>query len=294
MKHIRHSGSSPAVIALVGLLGGSILWGGSAELDMAHKFYNATNFEESLKVLDSIQEKDAAVFELRGLNHYMRGDYKKAVEALEAALKYEPRNSMITLWLGRAYGRWAETSSPFTAIGHASRARQNFERATELDPHNLEALSDLFEYYMDAPGFLGGGMDKAEKQIARIAAVDGAEAEWAQAKLAEKRKQNRGVEAHLRQAIKVAPRRIGLRLELARFLSHESRFQEAEESFAQADRIEPGCPRVAFARAETYIKYSRNLQVAKQILQQYMSLALTPDDPPRAEAAKLLRQVEGS
>ena len=46
----------------------------------------------------------------------------------------------------------------FTATGLASKARQNFERAVQLDPQNREALSDLFEYYLEAPGFLGGGL----------------------------------------------------------------------------------------------------------------------------------------
>ncbi|MGO9257719.1 MAG: tetratricopeptide repeat protein [Bryobacteraceae bacterium] len=292
MRHTEHR--SRVAIALVALLGGSGLWGASAELDVAHKYYNCTKFEESLKVLDSIPNKDAAVFELTGRNYYMQGDYKKAAEALETALTHDPRNSMAALWLARAYGRRAETSSPFTAPTYASRARQNFERAALLDPHNLEALSDLFEYYLDAPGFLGGGMDKAEASVARIAAVDAAEAQWAQAKLAEKRKQFRAVEEHLRRAIELAPRRIGLRLELARFLARQGRFQEAEESFAHAERVAPGSPRVLFARAEVYVKHSWNLEVAKQILQRYVSLALTPEDPPRAEAAKLLRQVQGS
>ncbi len=279
--------------ALAAWLGGSLLRAGSADLATAHKYYNCANFEESLKVLDSIQDKTPAVFQLSGLNYYMRGDYKKAVEALETARKNDPRNSATTLWLARAYGRRAETSSPFTAIGYASHARQNFELAAQLDPHNLEALSDLFEYYLDAPGFLGGGIDKAERAVTRIAAVDAAEAQWAQSKLAEKRKQYGAVEEHLRRAIKLAPPRIGLRLELARFLARQGRFQEAETSFTNAESIAPGSPRVLFARAEMYVKYSRNLEVARQILRRYMSLPLTPDDPPRSEAAKLLRQVEG-
>ena len=291
MKHIRHI--SRLAIIWVTWLGVGLLWGGNAELDVAHKYYNCTKFEESLKVLDSIQDKDAAVFQLRGLNHYMRGDYKKAIEDLQTALKFEPKDSMTTLWLARAYGRRAESSSPFTAIGYASHARENFERAEELDPRNLEALSDLFEYYLDAPGFLGGGIDRAEQQVARIAAVDPSEAEWAQAKLAEKQKHNSAAEEHLRQAIKSAPRRIGLRLELARFLARQGRFEESENAFAQADRVAPGSPKVLFARAEVYVKYSRNLEVAKQMLQHYLSLALTPDDPSRADAAKLLRQAEG-
>jgi tetratricopeptide (TPR) repeat protein len=291
MKHITHS---PIVAAaLVTLLGGSALRAASPELAIAHKYYNCTKFEESLKVLDSIPNKDAAVFELSGRDYYMQGEYKKATEAFETSLKFDPRNSMAALWLARAYGRRAETSSPFTALGLASRAHQNFERAVQLDPHNLEAQSDLFEYYLDAPGFLGGGIDKAEASVARIAALDVPESHWAQAKLAEKRKQYGAVEEHLRQAIQLGPARIGLRLELARFQARQNRFAEAEESLARAESIAPGSPQVLFARAEVYVKHSRNLQVARQILQRYMSMPLTPDDPPRADAAKLLRQVQG-
>jgi len=291
MKHLAHKlGLTGTVLAL---FGGVVAWGGN-ELETAHKYYNSTNFEESLKVLDSIPQKDAAVYQLSGLNYYMRGEYKRAVEALEAALKSDPRNSVTTLWLARAYGRRAETSSPFTAMGFASRARQNFERAVELGPHNVEALSDLFEYYLDAPGFLGGGMEKAKATAGRIASLDRAEGEWAMSKLAEKQKQTHGVEAHLREAVRLAPARVGLRLELGRFLARQGRFAEAEESFTNAEAIAPGSPRILFAKAEMYVKYSRNLEVARQILQRYMSLSLTPDDPPRAEAAKLLRQAEGS
>ena len=31
----------------------------------------------------------------------------------------------------------------------------------QLDPHNGEATGDLFDYYLNAPGMLGGGLDKA-------------------------------------------------------------------------------------------------------------------------------------
>ena len=41
----------------------------------------------------------------------------------------------------------------------------------------MEALSDLFEYYLEAPGFLGGGSDKTQAMVERIAALDRSEAE---------------------------------------------------------------------------------------------------------------------
>lgn len=282
-----------AATALALLVTGS-LWAGSAEIETARKYYNCTKFGASLKVLDAIPDKDAAALDLMGRNYFMQRDYKRAAESFEAVLKLEPRDSMAALWLGRSYGRRAETSSPFTAPIYASKARQGFERAVQLDSRNLEALSDLFEYYLDAPGFLGGGMDKAEAWVPRIAAVDAAEACWAQAKLAEKRKQVDAVERYLRQSVELAPRRIGPALELARFLAHQGRFVEAEQAFDHAERIAPDSPRVVFAKAEVYVKSKRNLQVARKILERYMSISLTPDDPPRADAAKLLEQVRGS
>ncbi len=137
------------------------MWAAGPEFDQARKLYNLTEFEQSLKILQAIPQKDGAVYELVGRNYYMQGDFKKATEALEKAVAAEPGNSEFNLWLGRAYGRRAETSSLFTAPGHASKARQYFEKAAQLNPRNLEAQSDLFEYYLEAPGFLGGGFEKA-------------------------------------------------------------------------------------------------------------------------------------
>jgi Flp pilus assembly protein TadD len=262
-------------------------------LVQARDLYNHTEYQQSLKVLDGIAVKDAAAWALIGRNHYMEGDFKKAAESLEKAAVADPGNAEYALWLGRAFGRRAETSSPFTAPGLAGKARQYFERAVQLNPKYLEALNDLFEYYLDAPGFLGGGSDKASAIAARIAAIDPSEGHWANAKLAEKHKQFAGAEEQLRRAIASSPHQVGRVIDLARFLARRGRIQEADQSFARAEAIEPNSPSLMYARAETYIETKRKLDVAKDLLKRYLSSPLTPDDPPRSDAVKLLRQVEG-
>lgn len=260
---------------------------------MARNLYNSTDFERSLKVLFAIPAKDGAVYELIGRNYYMQGDYKKATETLEKAVAAEPANAGYALWLGRAYGRRAETSSPFTAAAHASKARQCFERSVQLNPMNLDAQSDLFEYYLEAPGLLGGGLDKARVTAAHIAKISPSEGQWAEAKLAEKLKESSSVELHLRRAIELAPHQIGRFIDLARFLVKQGRFQEAEQSFDRAEKIDPNSPKLIFSRAEIYIKAHHNLDVAKELLKRYMSAEVNAEDPPKSEAAKLLRQVQG-
>jgi len=263
------------------------------ELDSARKFYDSTDFDKSLQVLQAIPVKDGAVYALIGRNYYMQSEYKKSGESLEKAVAADPSNSEFELWLARAYGRRAETSSPLTAPGHATRARQHFEKSVQLNPRNLEALSDLFEYYLEAPGFLGGGIQKAAAIAGRMAALDAAEGQWAQAKLAEEKKDYHAVEEHLQWAIDAAPQQMGRQLDMARFLAKQGRFAEAERSFARAEAISPASAQLLYARAETYIKYNKNLELAKQLLKRYLSMKLTVDDPPRPGAEKLLRQVQG-
>jgi tetratricopeptide (TPR) repeat protein len=270
-----------------------VVWAAGPELDRARKYYDSTDFTKSLQVLQAIPAKDGAVYELIGRNYYMQQEYQKAGEALEKAVAADPSNSEHELWLARAYGRRAETSSPFTAPGHASRARQHFEKAVQLNPRNLEALSDLFEYYLEAPGLLGGGQDKAVAIASRIAALDAAEGHLAQARLAAKRKDFRAAEEHLKQATVAAPQQAGRWIDLARFLAGQGRFEEAERSFARAESLAPGSAQVLYARVDTYIKYAKNLELAKELLKRYLRLTLTVDDPPRSEAEKLLRKVGG-
>jgi tetratricopeptide (TPR) repeat protein len=279
----------------VGMLSAAaLLWGAMPEYDRARKLYNLTEFQQSIQVLQAIPEKDSAVWMLIGQNYYGSADFKKATEALEKAVAANPRSSEAYLWLGRAYGRRAETSSMITAPGFANKARQYFEKAAQLSPSNLDAQSDLFEYYLEAPGFLGGGLDKASATAEQIAHINPAEGYWAQAKLAEKRKEFTRAEAHLKRAVEIAPQQIGRLIDLARLFSKQGRYQEADLSLAKADKIAPNSPKLIFAKADLYIKSKRNLDVARQLLKQYLSCELTPEDPPRADAEKLLKQVQGS
>src|SRR5580658_7152070 len=264
------------------------------ELEQARKLYNLTDFEQSLHVLQSMPQKDASVYELMGRDFYMLAEYKKATEVLEKAVAANPASSETALWLARAYGRRAETSNPISAAGQASKARQFFEKAVQLDPKNLDALNDVFDYYLEAPGFLGGGFDKAQATATQIDTISHAEGYAAQAKLAEHHKQFSNAEEQLHRAIDAAPLQIGKLIELAKLLARQGRFQESDQTVARAEKIAPNSPRLLFAAADLYIKSGRHLDVARTMLERYLGCQLTPDDPPRSDAEKLLRKARGA
>jgi tetratricopeptide (TPR) repeat protein len=257
----------------------------------AQELYDRTEYANSLKILLPLPEKDASSWQLIGQNYFMLGEYKKATDAFEKSVGLDPRSSQAVHWLGRAYGRRAETGNPFTAPGYASRARQMFERAVTLDPNNKEAVNDLFDYYLQAPGFMGGGFGKAEALSKQIAALDEAEGHYAAAQLADKRKEFENAEQQLRRAMELAPRQVGRVLDLAKFLAKRGRHKESDAVFEQAMKLAPQDPKVYFERASTLINSKRNLEEARSLLKKYLESPLTPDDPPRQEAEKLLKQT---
>ena len=267
--------------------------GAATPFDQAHELYHRTEYEAALKLLLPLEKKNGPEWELVGESYFMMGEFKHAGEAFQKAVAADPARSGYHLWLGRAFGRRAETSSPFTAPGLASKARQSFEKAVDLNPRNTEAMNDLFEYYLQAPGFLGGGLDKAAALAARIRDLDPAEFHFAQAQLAEKRKEWGTAEQQLRRAVDLAPRQAGRLLDLAKFLARQGRHQESDAAFQQAARIDPASPRILFERANTYIRTKRNIDEARSLLKQYLASPRTPDDPSREEAEKLLKQAGG-
>lgn len=261
------------------------------EFDRARELYHRTAYRESLTLLQSAPQKDAATLQLIGQNYFMLAEYKKATESLEKAVALDPENPQTLNWLGRAFGRRAETSGPFTAPGYASKARQMFERSVALDPANKEATGDLLDYYLDAPGFLGGGVDKAEALVKIISQTDPAEGHYAQGIIDDRRKQYDAAEKHFRHAAELAPKQVGRIVDLAKFLAKRGRIDESEVMFERAAKLAPNSPRLLFERASTYVKEQRNLEQARHMLERYLQAPLTADDPPRGEAEALLKKI---
>lgn len=263
----------------------------AADLAQARELYNRTQYEAALREAEAIRPRTAAAQELVGQIRFMLGDFKKAVEAFEAAVKMEPDNSEYAHWLGRAWGRRAETANPLMAPGYAAKTRQWFERAVALNPRNQEALNDLFDYYLEAPGFLGGGIEKAAKLAEHIAMLDTAEGYWAKAQVADRRKEFDRAEDSLRRAMNLAPQQVGRVIDLARYLAKRGRTSESDAVFLQAQKMAPNSPKVLYARAEVLVKEKRNLDEARNLLRQYLHSPLTPEDPPREQAERLLKQA---
>jgi len=164
---------------------------------------------------------DAASFNLLCRAYYSYGAWDQGISACEKAVALDPNNSQYHLWLGRVYGEKADSVSFFSAASLAKKARVEFETAVRLNPENVEARSDLSEFYVEAPGMMGGGTDKAEAQAQALEKLFPAKAHWIRARIAEKKKDYPTAEKEYRAAIQSRDNS-GTWLDLASFSATES------------------------------------------------------------------------
>ena len=146
-----------------------------SDLREAEELYERGHYAASLSLLDRHATGPASLF-LIARDYYMLSEFKKATGYLKQAVIAAPENSEFFDWLGRAYVRRADTSNPLSAPLLAKKAKEAFERAVQLNPKNTEALSDLFDYYLQAPAVLGGSYDKAGTVAEKMSAIDSSQA----------------------------------------------------------------------------------------------------------------------
>ncbi len=132
--------------------------------------------------------KDTAAQNLLCRAYYAEEHADEAIHACEAAVSAAPGNASYQLWLGRAYGLKAGRVSAFSAFGLAKKSRAAMEKAVQLDPHNADAISDLGDFCVEAPGIVGGGIDKANGLAQRLLAINPARGHRLLGEIAEKQK----------------------------------------------------------------------------------------------------------
>jgi len=231
---------------------------------------------------------DGEAYNLLCRAYFSLSQWDRGIAACEKAVALEPGNSTYHLWLGRIYGEKADSSSFFTAAGLAKKVRNQFESAVQLSPGDVDARTDLAEFYLEAPGIVGGGQDKARAQAATLARLDPAKAHWVNARIAEKKKDFTTAEREYRSAIEVSQGDASSWLNLALFYKHTGQFDQMEAAINHAASAQLNHPVVLVDAAETLIRTGRNFPVAIQLLRRYLSSSSTVEEAPAFKAHYLL------
>lgn len=163
------------------------------------------------------------------------GDRKTPLPLAEKAVALDGRTARYHRQLAEALGVAAQHSNLVQQALLAHRFRREIDRALALDARDVQAWRDLLEYYLLAPGIVGGDKTKARETADRIAALDASEGWVARARIAQFKQDSRQQEEMLRQACEAQPPSYRARIELAEFYLAPARRQlEGAEQQARA------------------------------------------------------------
>jgi tetratricopeptide (TPR) repeat protein len=231
---------------------------------------------------------DAAAHNLLCRAYFSLGEWDRSLSACERAVSLAPQNSQFHLWLGRTYGEKADKAGIFSAAGLARKSRAEFETAVNLDPNSVDARSDLAEFYLEAPGIVGGGRDKAEKQATSLATLDPARAHWVSARIAEKKKDFTVAENEYKAAVEAGHGSASAWMNLGLFYKHREQYDQMVQALGHVRSARVDRPDALVDAAEILIHTQHNIPEAVELLRAYMRLSNQVEQAPAFKVHYLL------
>ena len=267
--------------------------------------------------------RDAVALAWLARSHTLAGDAKTGVASAELAIAANPAYAGGHLSLAEALGVEARKASVFRQLPMARRIRRALESAATLEPTNVEALSGLLRFYLEAPGIAGGSREKAADMAARIGALDPARGFLAQAEIAADRRQGDRIEGLYLKALEanrnsvhahaaladfytarpaqhaaaemhakallaldaalVAPYRV-----LAIVYARAARWNELDAVLARSDRQHPSNLSALYAAAQVLVSTGADRPRAERYLRRYLAQPAEIGAPSHADARRLL------
>jgi tetratricopeptide (TPR) repeat protein len=233
---------------------------------------------------------DADSYNLLCRAYFMREDWDRGISACERARSLDPQKSLYHLWLGRSYGEKADRAGfSFSAMGLAKKTRASFERAVELDPKSWQARTDLAEFYLEAPGIVGGGKEKAREQADALLPLNPTMAHWVLGRIAGKNKDSAAAEREYRAAIEGSHGSAQAWLHLAQFLAHANRLDDMGQALRTMESSPLDRPDSLMDGAGLLLRTGREYPLAVRLLRRY--LANPVEEGPAFKAHDYLGQL---
>jgi tetratricopeptide (TPR) repeat protein len=261
------------------LFSAHLLW---ADVTQANALLQQGRVDEatvSLREIIAAHPGDAQAHQLLCRIYYAQDMADNAIHECQLAASSDPASSDNQIWLGRAYGFKASHANPLSALSLAVKVRIAFERAVQLDPENVHAMNDLGEFYVAAPGLIGGGLDKAQALAARMQPHFPSQAHRLLAFIAEKKKEDAIAETEFSNAV-AAGRTPAAYIDLGHFYERHHRpdkMIDALQSGIATDRRKgPSLVDAASILTDAH----RSPELAETLLRTYLSSSAKTDDAP--------------
>jgi tetratricopeptide (TPR) repeat protein len=268
----------------------------AGSLAVANADLQAGKADEAASLLKQALQSDPNDAEANNLLcrvEYATQHFDQAAGHCEKAVSLSQQNARYHLWLARVIGERASRAAFMSAFSLAKKSREQFEDAVKFDPRDAEALSDLGEFYKEAPGVVGGGMDKAEEIAKKLDAVDVSRAHQLRAEMAEKQKDLVTAERELKAAC-TGSRAAAQWMQLASFYRRQERWPEMEAAVKSGEAAAAHDRHAAaafFNGGSVLARANRQPQEAIKLYERYIDSADKTEEAPAFDVLTRLAKL---
>jgi hypothetical protein len=245
------------------------------------------------------------------------GDRQSPLPLAEKAVQLDGGTAKYHRQLAEVLGVTAQYSGMLRQLFLARRFKKEIDTALALDPKDLQALGDLMEFYLLAPGIAGGDREQARAVADRIARIDAAAGFSAQARfgnaeaflrkavdaqpgnyrarvalanyyLAASHRNDGLAEQQGREALRIDPARMDAYAVLAGIDAARSDWTDMENVLATAEKEVPDDLTPYYRAAQAILAQHRELPRAERLLRKYLAAEPEGNAPTRADAQKLV------
>lgn len=205
---------------------------------------------------------------------------EKAAELLEKAVAAKPNDAMRHYRLGEAYGVVAQQGGMLKAASTAGKVRDEFAKAVQLDPNFIDARLGLMEFYLRAPGFMGGDEDKAREQATEIRKRDAFAGHRAFAAILASKKDMNGARNEYIALVRENPASPKSHYWYAVYLmTADKNYKGASEEFEAALKADPVYMPAVFQIGHVAALSGNDLARGEESLRKYLQYKPVDDDP---------------
>lgn len=217
-----------------------------------------------------------------------------AAERFEEAIALDGTRAEFHVWAGNSYGVEAQRANVFRQPMLARRVKAAYERAVAIDPRQVDARFGLVQFYMLAPGVMGGSMAKAREQATALVGIQPVQGRIALARLAVREKDWAGAERELQTLHREHPDSVRAVSALANYYADRERADEAFRLYEQWIARHPRGRFGHYGIGRTAAITGQQLERGVKALEQALALPATDDDTdPAAVSSALIHQRLG-
>lgn len=233
----------------------------------------------ALQQIIAARSGDAQAHQLLCRVYYAQDMAEEAIQECELSATQDPSSSTTQMWLGRAYGMKASHANPLAAFALARKVRYAFERAVQLDPQNIQAMSDLGQFYVYAPALVGGGLDKARTLANQMQPRHPSQAHRLLAFISAQNKDATTAESEFKKAI-LAGQTAAAYIDLSQFYQQQNQPNKAIEALQAGVAIDRRKDASLVDAASILTAMKLSPQFAESLLRQYLSSSAKSEDAP--------------